>query len=305
MPGIVMNPTLAAGVYPHVTVAEGQLDGYPDPYRVEIKERAGQTGQSVAGRSTAKRVFEVIGTWDPAEAIDGLENGPLPIDQYRGLYRGLISYEQTGPLTWELVVDYDERNPNPSPGDFTVDIDTTGASILQSYAFDQTAYSAPGQTATNFGKAIDVQGGNPKGTQRVIPVLKINMRARIATDFLGGHPLAYSKLCSSLTGWTNSTAMFDGHFDPGELLFLGATGPVIAENPQLTFSFLASQNLTGFSIGDITGINKAGHEFIWYEYAPDVDNATGRKSTKIVAAHVSKVYGQANLGQLKIGEAAP
>jgi hypothetical protein len=144
----------------------------------------------------------------------------------------------------------------------------------------------------------------PQGVERIIPALKINIRSKIATEYLGS-PIRYANLIASLTGTTNNAAIFDDGsgnvYAQGELLFAGASGEIIAENPQLTFTFIASKNLSSATIGDITGVNKKGHEYLWFLFDYEKDATTGLLISRPRGCYVDRVYGEADHTLLKIG----
>lgn len=279
---------LADGSYVDIAVENG----------IYITETAGREGNDSAGSATAERTFLLRGSSDPLVCREALINGPVLIDVYDGLFLDSISRVRMGPDQWEFTCTY--NNLNPQPGDFTVSVDTTGGQILQTYAYGQNSFAAPGKTLPDFGNAIDVQNGEPQGVERVIPVLKINVQTRIHSDYITS-PVAYSRILAQYTGWTNSLA-YKG-FDANELLFIGASGDVIAnDHPMLTFSFLAGENLVSQTIGSITGINKKAHEYLWYYYAPAKDATTGVKTADIEGAYVGQIYGERDFAPLQIGE---
>lgn len=310
MPGIGnLNPeTLVAGNYAGVTVATGTYGG--NPYRCYIQETGGRSGRNTLGIDTAERTFIVRNTFNPLIAREALVEGPAGSDlaSYDSLNLSDLQYRRLSrtPDAWEFTASYDNATPNVETGDYVVSIDTTGGQILQTYGYAaNTRHNASGETTTNYGNALNVQDGKVQGVERVIPVLKITITARIATEYVV-RPMAYAKLCAGLTGFTNSTAMFpygesSHEFAIGELLFTGVTGTIVAQNPQLNFTFLASENLSGETIGGISGINKKGHQLLWYEFANTKDGTNNRLYPKIVGAHVGTVYGEADLTALKIG----
>lgn len=293
-----LNTTLTDGDYGDLIFQNGLL----------IKEIAGREGSDSRGSGNASRVFLVRGSADPLTCRTALLAGVSSISLYDGLVLNSIERELVGPQQWQFTCNYDSVTPDI--GGYTVSIDTTGGQVLQTYGYDQSSYAISGETATDYGNALDVQDGKPQGVQRVIPALKINIRAKIATEYIT-RPLYYAKLISELTGTVNDAGMFpiagtdpvQYEFAAGELLFIGASGDVVAENPQLTFSFLASKNVTGLTIGDITGIAKKGHEFLWFDFKKAKDATTSRNASQIRAAYVGKVYGEADLSQLSIGVA--
>lgn len=268
---------------------------------ISIREIAGQEGTDSVGSATASRTWLCKGSSNPIVCRTALLDGPIPINVYDGLFINNLTRERVANKAWEFTANYDSATPDV--GGYTVSIDTTGAQILQTSAYAQQRFPATDQTAPDFGNSIDVQEGKPQGVQRIIPALKINIRAKIATTHVSS-PLAYAKLLAELTGTVNQSAAFGGEFAPGELLFAGASGEVVAKDPQLTFTFIASKNVNGLTIGDITGINKKGHEFMWFLHEPGKDATTKTLVTKPLAAYVGQIYGLADHGRMKIGVAA-
>lgn len=307
MPGIGnLDPsTLAAGAYPGVVIAEGSVDS--TPYRVQIKEIRGRRGKNSLGVDSATREWVVRGTHDPLLARHGLVEGPEPINQYDDLYLRDLEhsvYRKTNDA-WLFKATYDNETPNLASGYYVTNIDTTGASILQTYGYaDNTGFPATGESLETHGRALNVQDGQPRGVTRIIPALKITVTARIATEYVVRRML-YAKLCARLTGFVNSTGMFaygSGQFEfaAGELLFAGVRGTIVDKNPQLAFDFLASENVN-FSIGTILNIAKQGHQTLWYQFREDKDTITNRRTSKVTGAVVGQVYQDADLNQLKIG----
>lgn len=287
-----LNQVLSNGNYGHVSFYEG----------IRIQEISGRSGtDTTTGVDTAQRTWRLTGSASPQTCRTALVDGPVLINQYDGLYIESLSYDQgPSPTTWDFTANYSAAVPNV--GGYTVSIDTTGATILQTSSYAQTRYAAPSTTAPDFLKSIDVQDGRPQGVQRIIPALKINVAAKIATEYISS-PDDYSNLIASLTGTTNSGSMFGGAYAAGELLFAGAAGLVVAENPQLTFTWIASQNVTGLTVGAITGIAKKGHEYLWFLFDTEKDATTGMLVSKPRAAYVDQIYGSADHTLLKVGVA--
>lgn len=266
---------------------------------ISIRETAGQEGtDTTTGSATASRTWLVKGSPNPIVCRTALIDGPVLINEYDGLFIESLSRERKGYDKWEFTANYNSSVPDV--GGYTVSIDTTGGQILQTYSYNQSKFVATGEAAPDFNGAIDVQDGKPNGVQRVIPALRLNIKAKIATAYVSS-PIAYAKLLSELTGTTNNAPSFGGEFAAGELLFAGATGEVVATDPQLTFSFLASKNVTGLTIGDITGINKQGHEYLWFMFRNDKDATTSLPTSKPRAAYADRIYGPADHSLMKIG----
>jgi len=100
---------------------------------------------------------------------------------------------------------------------------------------------------------------------------------------------AYRGTLFNLTGKVNGGA-FNG-FAAGECLFLGASGAKRGSGDwEITFRFAASPNVTNLTIGDITGVDKKGWEYLWVRYADSVDDTAKALVKKPIAAYVERVY---------------
>jgi len=270
---------------------------------IYIREVAGREGtDNASGTGTASRTWLVVGSSDPLVCRDALAESPLSIDEYDGLFIESVSRERHGPKSWLFTANYTPFTPKV--GSYTVSIDTTGGQILQTTSYAQARFARAGTVAPDFLNSIDVQDGKANGVERIIPALRINIRSKIATQYVGS-PARYSKLIAGLTGTVNSSAIFSDTegvvFDAGELLFVGATGEVVAKEPQLDFIFLASKNVTGANIGGIANITKAGHDYMWFLFDYARDSSTGMLISKPRAAYVDRIYGAADHSLLKIG----
>lgn len=264
---------------------------------ITIRETRGRTANdSVDGRSTAERTFLCQGDPDPATCIQALKDSSILIDTYEGLVRNAISTDRVGPEAWELTVSYDALEPEV--GDYKIMLGGNNGTVVQTAAFAQQSYPASGETAPDFGLAIDVQDGVPQGVEVVVPGTKISVIAKIASAYVTS-PAAYTKLINSLKGKTNN-AVFLG-FAAGELKFLDANGPLVDDDPKLTFDFELSENVTGYSIGNITGIDKKGHDYLWILHKKGVDATTKLPTSTPRAAYVARVHQEADMSVLKIG----
>lgn len=274
---------------------------------VTIREIASREGTDTAGGSTASITWQVCGSDNFAVGRTALFNLGLeptitggPIDNIFDngrLALASLSRERVADRIWNFTGEYRQREPEP--GEYTISIDTSGGTVMQTYGYTEAAYPASGGSAPPMNGAIDVQDGKPQGVQRVIPALKITIRAKIKTAYITS-AIAYAKTISDLTGTVNSGTMF-GSFAPGELLFMGASGDVVGENPSLQFTFAASKNVSGMTIGNISGITKKGHDYIWFSFKKDKDSSTNLPVMAPRAAYVNQIYESANHGLLRIG----
>jgi hypothetical protein len=131
----------------------------------------------------------------------------------------------------------------------------------------------------------------------VVPTYKWTETFRLPAAIVTG---AYKASLFGLTGRVNNLA-FRG-FQPEEVLFEGARGSRRgAGDWEISFAFAASPNVTGMSVGSITGINKKGWDYLWCRYADFEDEAAQMLVKRPVAVIVNRVYPSGNFSLLGIG----
>lgn len=148
-------------------------------------------------------------------------------------------------------------------------------------------YAPPGKTATDHKGAIGVSNGHVEGCDVLAPTANIALSIYPPTDTVTKD---WIRQLNALSGKVNEKACMG--FEPGELLFLGATG---APRPggedyefQLKMSFKEKEK--NFKIGDIDVDEKEGHHYVWTEYGPEIDLLANTTATVAVAAHVEQVF---------------
>jgi hypothetical protein len=253
--------------------------------------REGTTGD---GASTDLR-YIIRGTDDDTAARDALvANSPA---FYNLLIRQSAHIARIGEDTWEGTVRYGTSSP-PQTGQSSFSFDTGGGSQHITQGRGTVArYSAPGKTAPNFGGAIGVTQDNVEGVDIYVPVYNFSETHHIDPANVTG---AYKSTLVFLTACVNNDG-FKG-FAPGEVLFLGASGTQRGqEDWEITFKFAASPNATGLVIGEITGINKKGWEYLWVRYADAEDTTAKVLVKKPIAVYVEQVYPMAAFAGLGIG----
>ena len=212
---------------------------------------------------------------------------------YSGLKRDSFSIKHLGGGVWDCSVQYTKFE---SDSQFTFDTGGGTQHISQSL---QTvgAYPAPGEIAANFWGAIGVNQDQIDGTDVTVPVFNFTETHYINSAFVTG---AYKQALFLLTGRVNG-GPFKG-FAAGEVLFLGATGAKRGfEDWEITFRFAASPNVTGLSMGNITGINKQGWHYLWVRFDDDEDTTAKTLIKKPIAAYVERVYEYGDFSALGIG----
>jgi len=215
------------------------------------------------------------------------------------IYAGLVfqSYHisHQGGGVWEVSVRYGKFESKET-GQSTYSFDTGGGTTHITQSLQTVgSYASPGEDALDFKGAIGVSTESVDGTDITIPVFNFKETHYIPAALVTP---AYKVILFHMTGKVNA-APFKG-FAPGEVLFLGASGSQRGtEDWEITFSFAASPNVTDLTIGDITGIEKKGWEYLWVRYQDVEDENVLVKQP--AAVYVEQVYEYADFALLGIG----
>ena len=249
--------------------------------------------------------YAVIGTELDTE-VRALVESSVPAF-YTGLVIQNYHIAHQGGGVWEVTVRYGKLPPREvdagtpdNPMD-EITFDTSGGTqkITQSlatvgtYGLPIEDLEHPPPIPPDFGRAIGVTADSVEGVDITVPVLNFTITRRRSTFTLTDFQAIFG-----LTGRVNSAA-FKG-FAAGEVLFLGGSGQRRGEEDwEIAYKFAASPNVTGLSIGGITGIDKTGWEYLWVRYADAVDEDT--LIQRPVAVYVEKVYESGDFSLLGIG----
>lgn len=254
----------------------------------ETPESRSSSADTTAATKTL--VYKAVGEQDNAIVEAYAYTGTPATVTYVGgtLYRKAIAVDPDGWAQYRVTVTYGKLDKKSVPlGSATFSFDTSGATINVKAAKAHVA-SYPDDGDWHKG-AINVKAdGDVEGVEIVIPALKMtytfNHPAGIVTE-------SFARLLASVTGRTNS-ATFRG-FAAGELLFAGASGSDGTDaDASISYSFVASSNETSLTIGEITSIAKAGHDYAWVEFEDDIDTGEAIRPPKRV--HVERVYDSFN-----------
>ena len=266
--------------------------------------------------SSYLKSYKVFGTADDVElhaAINAEVSANGQYWQYPGLpnmklYAESYSVSFLGDNAWQVQVSYskDGAEDGTEPLKRARTFDTTGGTqhITQACSvgsggtldFEKRFPSS----ATNMSGAIGVDGNGVNGVDIVVPQLQWQESYDVPNGYVTS---AWIRGVAGVTGTTNN-AGFRG-FEAGEVLFVGCSGSQEWDDQKgrgpwsLSFRFVASKNVTGQTIGSISGIEKKGHEYLWVRYEDAVSSNTLLKQPK--AVYVSKVYKDSDFSTLGIG----
>ena len=253
---------------------------------------------------SAELIYTVRGTDDEAAALSSLNSTAPAI--FNGLVRQPVTVEpvhvdstNADKCIWAGTVNYSPWQPAdpPQTGDSSFNFDTGGGSQHVTQSLSTISKHAASGTPPDFKGAVGVTHDNVEGVDITVPVYNFSETHYLADATVTS---AYKGTLFSLTGKVNSGS-FKG-FAAGEVLFLGASGSKRGEDDwEITFRFAASPNRTGITIGDMTGIDKKGWEYLWVRYEDAEDTAAKALVKKPTAAYVEKVYEEGSFSSLGIG----
>lgn len=202
---------------------------------------------------------------------------------YGILYREDIILDPAGFEQWKVTVPFGLRKYEI--GEFRFRASTTGGTAHITQSRGTVVFLAPGATDPDNKGTIGVRGPDEiDGTEIVIPALKVNIYFR--------HPQAFITMAKIVqmaraTGTVNEDSFLG--FAPGEVLFLGLDcGDGTQTEAEVEYQFAMSENITGQTAGDITGIAKPGWDYLWFKYKDNADNNVPAKQPEY--ASVERVY---------------
>lgn len=221
-----------------------------------------------------------------------------------GLLCRSIDMDPDGPNAWRATAFYGEpklrtreKEKLQAVGDYRVSFSVKPQTVKQFVAKNTTRFPSG---AKDYGGAINVNAdGQVEGVDTIIPGLTITVTQRMAGATLTP---AYSLAVANLYGKYNN-ATFMGVFPAGSIQFIGndaalsfainnpfAGGPALTpQDRELSFEFLYSPNLTGITIGSITGINKLGHQYMWIDWESAI--VSSKAVRRPLAVYVQDLYG--------------
>lgn len=265
---------------------------------IVITEKFG-SGQATAAKTSSAEIQLIVTGSNDTAAIEAaiLADGTHCPATYLGLPRTAI---KVGPPLaeeiWEASVQYGDADQNQSAGDSQFNFEISGES--QHIEFGQSSTVFP-TGKEKHSEAINYDGEKVNGCDIIIPKYCFSetwLKADADVD------TAYKTTLSQAVGTIN-IGTFKG-FAVGEVLFAGVQGTRKGTGLwELTFRFMVSYNKDNFTVAGITGVNKAGWEYLWVEYQKAEAGSGANKvlSPSAVAVHVMSVYDYSDFAAIEIG----
>ena len=242
-----------------------------------------------ANETTAKAA--VVGSVPDTVAITG---GP------GALYKQDLSWTRQGPDVYHFTANYihpDRKTDDTTTGSYTFSFDTSGGREKMQASLSTISKTArSGETAADFKGLINWDGKKCAGVDITVPALKFDITKRQANATI---TMAYVQTLASLTGKVNDATFLT--WAAGEVLFVGARGRQQTDaDPEITYSFLGSPNVTSLDVGEITVPAKKGHEYLWVYYQPEEDATAQKLVAQPYQVNVEQVYQTGDFSDLSI-----
>lgn len=205
---------------------------------------------------------------------------PLVTTVHGFLYRQDLAIEPDGFNLFRVTVPYG-RNPR-ADGSLRFNMSSQGGTFHVS-ASRETVAKYPAE-AKDYKQLIGVHGDQVDGVDIVVPATRVSVTFSHPAGVLN---LPYAFTIADLAGTVNSDTFLAR--PAGTMLFLGhdcSDGSDVAA--EATYHFAYSKNLSGFSIGPISGISKQGHDYLWVAFKPAVDD--GKPVHEPEAVYVERLY---------------
>ncbi len=228
------------------------------------------------------------------DVIDAV-NAAVP-EIYQGLVIESIQVEPLTDVLWKAHILYKRREDE---SEYTFDTSGGQVKITQSYNTVSygSAYTAIYGDPPDFNGAIGVSEDKVEGVEITIPKYDFSETHLFQDAIVDG---SFKKTLRDLTGTLNVAAFKS--FDPGEVLFLGASGTRRGDLQwAITFRFSSSKNAVGLTIGSIDGVDKGGWQYLWVRYGDFIDDTAFQLVKRPIAAYVETVYLSSDFGLLMIG----
>lgn len=256
---------------------------------ITVKEVRRSRQQVSGSNPTAKREYMAWGSAvgdDVEEAV--LAVAPDTINSL--VFDEIVSNpDEKDETVWEVSISYRKVNRREPPAtndeEISFDLGSQTVKVTQSLETMDSYGDSPPDFKGGIGYDSEKKGF--EGCDKMVEVFSFSITKYVPAEIVEG--AGYIQNLRDAAFHTNSVE-FRG-FDEGEVLFVGASGSKRnSEDYAVTFKFIVSRNATGLASGDVTGIVKAGWDYLWalYEQYHDEDNSFIARKT--LAAYTERIY---------------
>jgi hypothetical protein len=222
---------------------------------------------------------------------------------YSGLYRTNIEVVHKGGGIWHVDVTYGSyERKEREDGDHKWSFSAGGGTAHVTQGLNHVASYVASGAAVDHGGAIGVnEDGEIDGTD--VPDFAFEWKEDW-TLLLADYGWTYAQsIVADLVNHVNDDA-FRG-FPAGSVCLKAAEGGQSSKDPlyvEVTFTFAYMPNVTGRTIGTISGIAKEGWEYLWVEYKTvEAAAGTNRLAKKPVQVNVEQIFYSGDFSLLGVG----
>jgi hypothetical protein len=269
-----------------------------------FKSRDGQAGYQ---GNSFDATYYTFGETDEAVALDYVKNN-IPV-AYQGFPLRTIDREQVTDSVYKFKANYGANVNNMTEETPILEFNVGGGTVHITNSFSKTDYVnasvLPGGVIDNKG-AIGVEYDGSMNPRRVRGVEVYAASA----DYSYGKIFDVSDVTDAyiagiydLSQNPVNNATFFGR-PAGSVLFRGARGTWKGSDKwEIRFDFSFSPNVTGLSVGGITGVNKTGWQYLDVIYKEGARTTDGMPVMVPAQATVHTVYNSGDFSVLGIGVA--
>lgn len=216
---------------------------------------------------------------DELEAYAALVAHPLPTSYTfpSGRVANLVSIgiADVNQESWDFRVEYSVFEP-PEVDETEFEFEVGLQDVTITNALGTTSHTGGGRTAPDFSNGVNVSSdGKIQGVGVGQPNFSFSITKHWARSAITS---TYWLAVKGLAG-TYNNATFQG-FAAGTIKFMGARGKPSGNKFPINYRFEFSENETGITIGDITGIDKLGWQYLDI-YRRTVADATSKKRIEL------------------------
>ena len=259
------------------------------------QSRTFTTGR-IGGQSGRELVYDILGG-DPSDNDEDADVEALIVATAPAVYRGRVldsvQAEPVGAGIWKGYARYVNFENN---NEFTFDTGGGTSRILQSLG-TINSYAPPGFVAPDFQGAIGVSDDRVEGVDIPARVFQFTETYYFADGVVND---TYKQTLFLMTGRFNNAGF--RFFDAGECLLMGVSGAKRGDEQWgITFRFAGNPNITGATVGSITGIDKFGWDYLWVRHAEFEDTFAFCLVKRPIAAYIERVHEPGDFSTLGIG----
>src|SRR6218665_154221 len=157
------------------------------------------------------------------------------------------------------------------------------------------SYAPIPRVAADHKGAIGVTKNGIEGVSTPVPGFSWSLTLRVDASLVTD---SYVQDLENLTGSVNN-ATYRGR-PAGSVRFAGADGQRQGDEFEIQFDFESEQNVEDRTVGDITGIDKDGWDYLWVQYEEQEDNDSNSIASRPISAYGERVSPRADFALLGV-----